>query len=249
MYVAHDHLRHHEPYTIQSDYKQDPIIDIIQYILYDVASSWDHETQTFIYKLTHVDPQGVTTPLALGKRAFQAHLQHTLVSLAPGQLAQYRTEDGCISSVSLDEQGHYTYSYETGQPVHTTLVWCQPAPYHQHISDMGRVTSLPVSDFVSHCVQYLQSFMAPTTKIEYYKWSDAAQDRLLDRYLLTQPLGDHLSNHLDALRAGAAITYAIINPTLAEMRYELTIIYRDGDYYATCYTPTRYFSTIAPTPT
>ncbi len=248
MYIAHERHFRDPAYQIRSSRVQQPVMAIVDDILAGLSATFA-PNGSLIYEAVYTDPSGFQRRMEEGKRDFQNHLYQVLASLSPGQMVQYRQDDPNVCSVTLDGTGHYGYSYLSDDTQYMSIAWNEPASYHHHIVEDGKVTAHPVPDFISYCAQYLQSLMTSTSTVDYYEWGEPYQDCLVRSQKAILFPDDHLKDHLSGLKDGAVVTYAIRENGGLPYTYQLTIGREDGDYMMVCYDQSSEIcSTIAPTP-
>lgn len=248
MYIAHERHYKDPAYQIRSSLIQQPVMAIVDDILAGLSATFTFDG-SLMYEVVYTDPSGTQRRMEEGKRAFQNHLYQVLTSLSPGQMVQYRQDDPNICSVTLDDAGHYRYSYLSDDSQYLSIAWNEPASYHHHVAENGKVTTHPVSDFISYCVQYLQSLITATSTVDYFQWDEPYQDRLVHSQMEILFPEDHLKDHLAGLRDGSVVTYAIRENGDLPYTSQLTIGREDGEYMMVCYGQSSEFcSTIAPTP-
>lgn len=250
MYITHERHYKDPAYQMHSSLIRQPVMTIVDDILAGLSATFA-PNGSLIYEAIYTDPSGTQRRMEEGKRAFQNHLYQVLASLSPGQMVQYQQDDPNVCSVTLDDAGHYHYSYLSDDSQYMSIAWNdEPAPYCHHIVEDGKVTARPVSDFTSYCVQYLQSLMTPTSTVGYFEWDEPYQDRLVRSQMEILFPEDHLGDRLSGLKDGAVITYAIRENGDLPYTYQLTIGREDGNYMMVCYgQSSEICSTIAPTPT
>lgn len=249
MYIAHERHYRDPAYQIHSSRVQQPVMAIVDHILAGLSATFTLGG-SLMYEVIYTDPSGVGYRMEEGKRAFQKHLYHVLTSLSPGQMVEYRQDEPCVCSITMDDVGHYSYSYLSDDTQYMSIAWNEPASYHHHIVEDGKVTTHPVPDFISYCAQYLQSLMTATSTVDYFEWDEPYQDRLIRSQMEILFPEDHLGERLSNLKDGSVVTYAIRENGDLPYTYQLTIG-REGDHYnMVCYSQSSEFcSTIAPTPT
>lgn len=251
MYITHERHYKDPAYQIRSSRVQQPVMAIVDDILAGLSATFAFDS-SLMYEVIYTDPSGFQRRMEESKRAFQNHLYQVLTSLSPGQMVQYRQDyqdESNVCSVTLDDSGHYSYSYLSDDTQYMSIAWNEPASYHHHIVEDGKVTARPVSDFTSYCVQYLQSLMTSTSTVDYYEWDDPYQDRLIRSQMEILFPEDHMGDRLSGLKDGAVVTYAIRENGDLPYTYQLTIGREDGNYMMVCYgQSSEICSTIAPTP-
>ena len=250
MYITHERHYKDPAYQIHSSLIQQPVMTIVDAVLSDLSATFTFDS-SLMYEVIYTDPSGTQRRMEEGKRDFQNHLYQVLASLSPGQMVQYRQDDPNVCSITMDDAGHYRYSYLSDDSQYMSIAWNdEPAPYCHHIVEDGTVTARPVSDFTSYCVQYLQSLMTPTSTVDYFEWDEPYQDRLVRSQMEILFPEDHLGDRLSGLKDRAVVTYAIRENGDLPYTYQLTIGREDGNYMMVCYgQSSEICSTIAPTPT
>lgn len=248
MYIAHERHYKDPAYQISSFRVQQPVMAIVDGILSGLSATFAFDG-SLMYEVIYTDPSGVQRRMEEGKRDFQNHLYQVLTSLSPGQMVQYRQDDPNVCSITMDDAGHYRYSYLSDDTQYLSIAWNEPALYCHHIAEDGKVTTHPVPDFISYCAQYLQSLMTATSTVDYFEWDEPYQDRLIRSQMEILFPEDHLKDHLTYLKDGSVVTYALRENGDLPYTYQLTIGREDGDYNMVCYGQSSEFcSTIAPTP-
>lgn len=250
MYITHERHYKDPAYQMHSSLIQQPVMTIVDHILAGLSATFAFDG-SLTYEAVYTDPSGVQRRMEEGKRAFQNHLYQVLASLSPGQMVQYQQDDPNVCSITMDDAGHYRYSYLSDDSQYLSIAWHdEPAPYYHHIVEDGKVTARPVSDFTSYCVQYLQSLMTPTSTVDYFEWDEPYQDRLVRSQMEILFPEDHQGDRLSGLKDGVVVAYAIRENGNLPYTYQLTIGRGDGNYMMVCYgQSSEICSTIAPTPT
>lgn len=249
MYYVHDRYEG----SIQADLVTDPINEIVSRFKSYAISQWDPDTYEESYEFYAIYPVTVSAPLTFNSSAeLTSHLYQMLAQLSPGQKITYRqTRPDQVSIISMDECGHYSYSYYNNRSSeHIILSWCPPgtALYRHCISDQGRVTVHPVADLEQYCADLLESKWTPSTVVNYQKWDDLMQECRLEAYVVGNSLRRHFEIHFPLLRHDQMMTYR-----LKDEQYPLNdftfSMERQDDYMVVTHTPTEHFSSLTAIPT
>ena len=128
MYIAHERHYQDPAYQIRASLIQQPVMAIVDGILSGLSATFAFDG-SLIYEVIYTDPSGVQRRMEEGKRAFQNHLYQVLASLSSGQMVQYQQDDPNVCSITMDDAGHYRYSYLSDDSQYLSIAWHdEPAP-------------------------------------------------------------------------------------------------------------------------
>jgi hypothetical protein len=230
-----------------------PIKAIVSRFKTYAVSQWDPDTDDESHEFYAIHPTTLSAPLTFDSPAeFTMHLYQMLTQLSPGQKITYRqTRPDQVTTISMDKLGHYGYSYHDNRSsAHIVLSWCRPEParYHHHISDQGRVTVHPVTDLEQYCIDLLESKWTSSTVVTYQKWDDLMQECRLEAYVVGNSLRRHFEIHFPLLEQDQMMTYRLKDERHPLSDFTFTMKCRD-DYMVITRTPTEHFSSLTTIPT